>query len=124
VNDYVFADYRAFMDHAKLKHHICGISSCDAVFRDLTSMDLHQAEYHKKKVTLRMAHKNSDDESEPEEDKKIPDITSEQYKRMNEEGKNENFPTLKSNPKIYIPDSGNKANKNNKNATKNGTGPG
>lgn len=70
------------------------------MFKDLTSLDLHQAEYHQKKVTLRIATKEETDEVE--EEKKIPTITAEQYERMNKDRKNEHFPTL-SGVKEYRP---------------------
>jgi len=101
--DYVFANYRMFMDHAKQFHLICGTGGCDAVFKDVTSLDLHQSEYHKKKVSLRIAHKDSDDEDEKEEEKK-PQVSSAQYKRMNNQNRNEHFPTL-NNQKVYKADS-------------------
>mmetsp|Transcript_13599 Transcript_13599/g.13526 ORF Transcript_13599/g.13526 Transcript_13599/m.13526 type:complete len:109 (+) Transcript_13599:678-1004(+) len=92
-----------FMDHAKQFHLICGTGGCDAVFKDVTSLDLHQSEYHKKKVSLRIAHKDSDDEDEKEEEKK-PQVSSAQYKRMNNQNRNEHFPTL-NNQKVYKADS-------------------
>ena len=98
--DFVFGDYRKFMDHAKQRHLICGVNKCDAVFKDVTSLDLHQSEYHKKKISLRIANKESDDENEGEEEKR-PHVSAEQYKKMNEERKNVHFPTLSGNTKVY-----------------------
>jgi hypothetical protein len=69
------------------------------VFKDALSLDLHQAEYHNKKVALRIAHK---EDNEEEEDKKVPTITPQQYKRMNEQ-RNEHFPTLEGVNKVYVP---------------------
>lgn len=99
--DYVFADYKGFMLHAKQFHHICGTGGCDCVFKDLTSLDLHQAEYHQKMVSLRVARKEEGDEEE--EEKKAPTITPEQYQRLIKERKNEHFPTLNGTTKVYVP---------------------
>lgn len=112
------------MIHAKQFHHICGIAGCDCVFKDLTSLDLHQAEYHQRKVSLRIATKEEDDKDE-EEEKKAPTITPEQYQRLIKERKNEHFPTLNGSMKVYVPDEDVKKNgKGNKSKKKNGGGPG
>lgn len=87
------------MDHAKEHHLICGINQCDAVFGDATSLDMHQAELHNRTVKLRI--ENKSDDEEVEEDKKEPTVTSEQYKRMNENNKNQHFPTLNKSMKTY-----------------------
>ena len=63
--DYVFADYKGFMTHAKQFHLICGHGGWDCVFKDVTSLDIHQADIHKKKITLRIQHKE-DEEGEEE----------------------------------------------------------
>jgi hypothetical protein len=125
--DYVFDDYRAFMNHAKEKHHICGIGGCDCVFEDLTSLDMHQADIHKKKVSLRIGQQNYNDnrDSEDEEEKR-PQVSTEQYKRWNDKTqKNQHFPTLSGQNKVYTRDededeSGNR----NKRKRKNGIGSG
>lgn len=116
----MFADYRQFMLHAKQLHLICGIGNCDCVFKNVTDLDVHQAEYHNKKVSLRLATKEEDDPDE-EEKKQVPTITAEQYERMNKDRKNEHFPTLCGN-KVYQPGEDakaeaqkNKRKKNNKN---------
>lgn len=120
--DYVFADYRAFMNHAKQFHHICGMGGCDCVFKDLTSLDLHQAEIHKKKVTLRIG-KKDDEKDEEEEEEKKPNITSEQYRRINRDVNH--FPTLDGGIKTYVPTSeANNNNRNNKRKNGNANGPG
>lgn len=100
-SDYVFADYRQFMHHAKQLHLICGTGGCDCVFKNVTDLDIHQAEYHKKKVSLRLATKEEGDDDE-EDKKQVPTITAEQYERMNKDRKNEHFPTLSGN-KVYQP---------------------
>lgn len=85
------------------------------------SLDLHQSEYHNKKIGLRIAHK---DDNEEEEDKKVPTITPQQYKRMNEQ-RNEHFPTLEGVNKVYVPADEEQKDgrfKNIKNGHHNGTG--
>jgi hypothetical protein len=117
--DFVFADYRAFMNHAKQFHHICGMGGCDCVFKDLTSLDLHQAEIHKKKLTLRIGKR--DDKAEEEEEEKKPTVTADQYKRMNKDVSH--FPTLETNTRSYVPTSeAQNKNKNNQRNTTNNLG--
>jgi len=106
--DYIFADYRAFMNHARGKHLICGCGGCDCVFKDVTSLDLHKAEYHNQKIGLRIANKEDDDE---EEVKKVPVVSNKQYERMNNDRKNEHFPTLSNGERIYSPDEDEKVSK-------------
>lgn len=127
-SDYVFADYRAFMNHAKVNHLICNMNGCDCVFKDAMALDLHQAEYHQKKVSLRMQHRD-DDGQEEEEEKKVPTITPQQYERMNKDRKNEHFPTLSASDRVYVPvEESKKKGKKNKNGkteeqVNNGTAP-
>ena len=60
----MFADYKGFMIHAKEFHLICGIGGCDCAFKDVTSLDIHQADIHKKNVTLRIQNKEDNEDSE------------------------------------------------------------
>jgi hypothetical protein len=92
------------------------MGGCDCVFKDLTSLDLHQAEIHKKKLTLRIGKR--DDEGKEEEEVKIPSVTSDQYKRMNKDVSH--FPTLDTNTRSYVPtNEAQNKNKNNKRITTN-----
>lgn len=82
------------------------------MFKDVTTLDLHQAEYHNKIISLRIQHK---EEGDVEEVKKVPTVTARQYERMNKNNKNEHFPTLDGNIKVYVPTedtkkAGNKSN--------------
>lgn len=77
------------MNHSKEKHLICGIKQCDCVFSNVTTLDLHQAEFHGK-TQLRIANK---EDNEAEEEKKVVIITNEQYQRMAKK-KKDHFPTL------------------------------
>ena len=97
------------MIHAKEFHLICGIGGCDWAFKDVTSLDIHQADIHKKKIALRIQHK--DDNDETEEAKKVPTVTAKQYERMNKKNKNEHFPVLSENIKSIVPTDDSKDNK-------------
>jgi hypothetical protein len=88
--DFVFKEYKEFMVHSKNNHLVCEIGECDCVFDNVTTMDLHQAEFHGKSQ-LRIRTKE-DHERETEENKK-PEVTQVQYERMNKK-KKEHFPTL------------------------------
>ena len=92
-SDYVFRDYKAFMIHAKENHLVCEANDCDCVFDNITSLDVHQAEFHGK-TQLRIRTKENH-EKEKEEVKK-PEVTQEQFQRMNKK-KKEHFPTLSGN---------------------------
>ena len=92
-SEYVFADYKGFMMHARELHLICGIGGCDCVFNDFTSLDFHQADLHSRTICLRTQNK---DDIKSEEVKKPP-TTSKQYERMNKTNKNTHFPKLSEN---------------------------
>jgi hypothetical protein len=94
------------------------MGGCDCVFKYLRSLDLHQAEIHKKKLTLRIGKK---DDKEEEEEEKKPTVTADQYKRMNKDVSH--FPTLETNTRSYVPTSEEQnKNKNNKRNTTNNLG--
>lgn len=59
------------------------------MFSNVTTLDLHQAEFHGQ-TQLRIANK---EENEVEEEKKVPVVSKEQYQRMAQK-KKEHFPTL------------------------------
>ena len=79
--------------HARGYHLICGIGGCDCVFKDLNSLDIHQADMHSRTISLRPPQK-VEVETEQEETKKVPTVSAKQYERMNKNSKNEHFPTL------------------------------
>ena len=98
--EYIFSDYKGFMLHAREFHIIWGIGGCDCVFKDLTSLDMHQADIHNRTINLRIQHKD-DIYEEEEEVKKIPTVTAKQYEKMNKNNKNEHFPKLNNMVKEY-----------------------